>query len=661
MGRMVANPDRRHHSCPLICDRTLGRHRMLVRHVATSAFICTMLAGTTTSTNAQASADVSARYQKREVRIPMRDGTQLFTSIYTPRDTTKRYPVLLMRTPYGVAPYGPDAYPTALGPWKAFQDDGYIFVNQDVRGRYMSEGYYQFMTPYIVDKHGPKDVDESSDTYDTIDWIVTNASPNNGRVGTWGNSAPGFFVAAGLPDAHPAHKAAYPSAPMIDWYMGDDRHHNGALTLAQTFNFLSGFDQPRNGPVTSYPTRPTFGTSDGYNFFLNGAPNARLSPERLMGRVAFWDSIMAHPNYDAYWQKRSIWKHEKNIKPAVLTVGGWYDGEDPYGPLRLNQSLEEMSKSTTRTLVMGPWTHGAWNRTGDDSIGILKFGSKPGQFFRDSIGFPFFSCILKDRCGAALPKVAAYETGANRWRTFDAWPPKAAMGKTLYLAEGGKLSTTKPTARNASDSYVSDPAKPVPYTSALSFGYYSLYPIEDQRFATRHPDVLVYKSEPLTEDMTIAGPISVSLHVATTGTDADFIVKVIDVWPDEEAVGRGAGAPPSAAPRMDGYEQLVKGDVFRARWRRSFEKPEALVPGKPDSIKYDLHDVLHTFKQGHRVMVHVQSTWFPLIDRNPQTFVPNINTAKASDFQKATMTVFRSSAQASRIDVRVLPDVRPIP
>ncbi|MEP6622146.1 MAG: CocE/NonD family hydrolase [bacterium] len=610
--------------------------------------------------NAQSASDVSARYAKREVSITMRDGTKLFTSIYTPRDTAKRYPIMLMRTPYGVAPYGPDAYAPSLGPWKAFQDDGYIFVNQDVRGRYMSEGYYQFMTPYIPVKHGTSDVDESTDTYDTIDWLVKNIAGNNGRVGTWGNSAPGFFVAAGLPDAHPAHKAAYPSAPMIDWYLGDDRHHNGALTLAQTFNFLSGFDQPRTGPVTAYPARPAFGTSDGYNFFLASGPNKNLSPDKLQSRVAFWDSIMVHPNYDAYWQKRSIWKHEKNIKPAVLTVGGWYDGEDPYGPLRLNQSLEEMSAATTRTLVMGPWTHGAWNRGGDDSIGVLKFGSKPGQFFRDSIGVPFFNCILKDKCGPALPKVAAFETGTNRWRTFDAWPPKAAAPRTIYLAAGGKLSYAKPADRDASDSYVSDPAKPVPYTSALSFGYYSLYPIEDQRFASRHTDVLVYKSDPLTEDMTIAGPIGVSLQVATTGTDADFIVKVIDVWPDEEAAGRGAGAG-AGAPKMDGYEQLVKGDVFRARWRRSFETPQAMTPNKADSVKYDLHDVLHTFKKGHRLMVHVQSTWFPLIDRNPQTFVANINTATPADFQKATMTVYRNAAHASHLEFHVLPAPNALP
>ncbi len=592
---------------------------------------------------------VGERYVKREVSVPMRDGTRLFTAIYTPRDTTRTYPILLMRTPYGVAPYGANAYPTSLGPWKALQDDGYIFVNQDVRGRYMSEGYYQFMTPHLAVKRDVTDVDESSDTYDTIDWLIKSVPGHNGRVGTWGNSAPGFFVAAGRPDAHPAHKAAYPSAPMIDWYLGDDRHHNGALTLAQTFNFLSAFDQPRSGLVTSYPTRPTFGTSDGYSFHLRTGPTGSYSADKLLGRVAFWDTIMAHPNYDAYWQRRGIWKHEKNIKPAVLTVGGWYDAEDPYGPLRLNQSLQEMSASTPRTFVMGPWTHGSWNRADNDTLGVLRFESKTGQFFRDSIGFPFFSCILKDRCGAPLPRVAAFQTGANRWRTFDAWPPKGTQSRRLYLRENGGLAFDRPRTRVGADSYVSDPAKPVPYTAALSFGYYPLYPIEDQRFASRRPDVLVYQTAPLDAELTLAGPIGVNLQIASTGTDADFIVKVVDVWPDVPLAGRGATTP------LDGYEQLVKGDVYRARWRRSLETPQPLVPGKPDSVTYVLHDVFHTFKPGHRLMVQVQSSWFPLIDRNPQTFVPNINTAQASDFRPATMTVFRSAERSSHLVLPVLP------
>jgi hypothetical protein len=378
--------------------------------------------------------------------------------------------------------------------------------------------------------------------------------------------------------------------------------------------------------------------------------------------VAFFDSIAAHPDYDAFWQRRAIWKHEKNISPAVMIVGGWYDAEDRYGPLRLHASLREASARTPVTLVIGPWSHGAWNRVDGDVFGPLAFGQKTGTFFRDSLGFPFFSCALKDRCDRRLPNVAVFETGANRWRTFSSWPPPEARRRTLYLREGGGLSW-EPPARAASatrgkgsgvgdadvDTYVSDPAKPVPYTQALSFGYWPGYPTEDQRFAARRPDVLVYETEPLDDDVTIAGPIDVGLHVATSGTDADFIVKVVDVYPDDAPSQHAAG------PVMAGYEQLVHGNVFRARWRRGFEAPRAMVPNRPDSLHFTLEDVMHTFRKGHRIMVQVQSTWYPLIDRNPQTFVPNIYRATAGDFRKATMSVFRSPTRPSGITVRVVP------
>ena len=593
-------------------------------------------------------AEVRARYAKRELRVRMRDGVQLFTTVYAPRDTTRAYPVLLMRTPYSVAPYGADAYPAQLGPWKALQDDGYVFVYQDVRGRYMSEGYYQFNTPHLPVKRGVRDVDESTDTYDTIEWVVRNVPRVEPRVGTWGNSAPGFFVAAGLIDAHPAHVAAYPSAPMIDWWLGDDRHHNGVFALAQTFNFLAGFDQPREGPTTTYPPRPDFGTQDGYAFHLAAGPLSRYSRELLGGRIAFWDSIVAHPDYDAFWQRRGIWRHVKRVKPAVLTVGGWYDAEDRQGPLRLHAALRDSSARTAQTFVMGPWAHGAWNRIDGDVFGPLAFGQATARWFRDSIGTPFFTCALKRRCGAALPKVAMFETGANRWRTLDAWPPREARPRTFWLHEGGRLGDAAP-EREGTDRYVSDPAKPVPYTQALSFGYWREYPTEDQRFASRRPDVLVYRTEPLAEDLTIAGPITVTLHAATSGGDADFVVKVIDAFP------ASAPAQHAAGPRMDGYEQLVHGNVMRMRWRRGFERSIAMTPGQPDSATFALEDVLHTFKRGHRMVVHVQSSWFPLLDRNPQTFVPNIYRAPAADFQPATMTIHRSPARASRLTVEVLP------
>jgi hypothetical protein len=595
---------------------------------------------------------VRERYVKREVRIPMRDGTELFTAIYAPRDTTRSYPILLMRTPYGIAPYGADQYPAQLGPWAGLEQDGYVFVSQDVRGRYMSDGYYQFMTPHVpklVDgPRGPASVDESTDTYDTIDWLVKHVAHNNGRVGTWGNSAPGFFVAAGMIDAHPAHVAAYPSAPMIDWWLGDDRHHNGAFTLAQTFNFLAGFDQPRAGPTTTYPARPAFGTTDGYAFHLAAGPLSRYSKEQLGGRIAFWDSIAAHPDYDAFWQRRGIWRHVKDIKPSVLTVGGWYDAEDRQGPLRLQAALRDSSARTPQTFVMGPWSHGAWNRVEGDTFGPLAFGNRTGAWFRDSIGRPFFACALKQQCGAALPKVAVFATGSNAWRTFDVWPPREAVPTTFYLGDGGRLTREAPT-KAGSDAYVSDPSKPVPYTQAVSLGYWREYPTEDQRFASRRPDVLTYRTEPLAEDLTVAGPIGVTMHVATTGTDGDVIVKVVDVFPDN------APAQTPNGPRMDGYEQLVHGNVFRLRWRRGFERSLPMTPGRADSVAFALEDVMHTFKRGHRLEVQVQSTWFPLIDRNPQTFVPNIYQASERDFRPATMTVFHSPARASRITVGVMP------
>lgn len=597
--------------------------------------------------DADAVAAVKAQYEKRELYLTMRDGTQLFTSIYTPRDASRSYPVMLMRTPYSVAPYGADAYAGSLGPWRRFQDDGYIFVNQDVRGRYMSHGYYQYNTPHLPTKNGPKDVDESTDTWDTIDWIVKNIPGNTGRVGTWGNSAPGFFVAAGMIDAHPGHVAAYPSAPMIDWWLGDDRHHNGAFTSAQTINFLASFGQPRKGPTTTYPARPDPGTQDGYEFHLRQGPLGNYSSGFYKGQVAFFDSIVAHPNYDAFWQSRAIWRHVKNIKPSVMVVGGWYDAEDRFGPIRLYESLKANSASTPTTFVMGPWSHGAWNRVEGDTFGPLAFGTTTGTFFRDSIGYPFMACALKDECGTRPPRVAMFATGSNRWHTFDAWPPAQATRRTLHLRENGTLSWDK-AAKAGSDAYVADPAKPVPYTQTLSFGYAREYPTEDQRFATRRPDVLSYRTAPLTEDVTIAGPIDVKLHVMSSGTDADFVVKVVDVFPDN--------SPPqhSTGPRMDGYQQLVHGNVFRARWRRSLERPQALVANRPDSITFSLEDVMHTFKKGHSIMVHVQSSWFPLVDRNPQTFVTNIYKASASDFRKATMTVFRGPARPSGITVRVL-------
>jgi putative CocE/NonD family hydrolase len=609
-------------------------------------------------------ARIKSRYVKTEVRIRARDGVQLFTSIYAPRDTTRTYPILMSRTPYGIAPYGPDQYPARLGPSPRFSDDGYIFVYQDTRGRFMSEGYFQYMTPHLETKRGAKDVDESSDTYDAIDWLVKNVPHNNGRVGTWGISAPGFFTAAGMIDAHPAHKAASPQAPLIDWYFGDDRHHNGTLTLAQSFNFLMGFARARPEPaVTNYgpPMTMNRDNPDGYRFFLGMGPNKNADEKYFGDKLAFWDSMMVHPNYDAFWQKRSLAPHLKNIKPAVLFVGGWFDSEDPYGPLRASKAMDTLSAETNKTLIVGPWAHGAWANGDLSSFGYIPFGQTTGPFFRDSVEFPFFSCALKDRCGTKLARAIMYETGENKWRTFDQWPPKAVTPRSLYLHANGALSFDAPTERNALDSYVSDPAKPVPYTMATSFGYFRGYPAEDQRFAGARPDVLVYETAPLESDLTLAGQVGVSLKVATSGTDADFIVKVIDVYPNDMPPNPDlpAGMTTIAGQQLAGFQQLVKGDVFRARWRDSYSAPKPMIPGEPASINYQLQDVFHTFKKGHRLMVQVQSTWFPLIDRNPQKYVPNINTAIESDFQKATMSVYRSKDQATFLTLPVLPRIQP--
>ena len=468
---------------------------MLTLRVAASSVTLVCCAALSLTAQNPARADtaavsrVRARYEKTEVRIRARDGTPLFTAIYTPRDTTRTYPIMMERTPYGVPPYGADKYPARLGPSARFSDDGFIFVYEDTRGRFMSEGYFQYMTPHLDVKHGPADVDESTDTYDTIDWLVKNVKGNNGRVGTWGISAPGFFTAAGMIDAHPAHKAASPQAPLIDWYFGDDRHHNGTLTLAQSFNFLMSFARARPGPVENYGPAPTWSREnpDGYRFFLDMGPVKNADDSLLKGSAAFWDTMMVHPNYDAFWKKRSLAPHLRNIRPAVLFVGGWYDGEDPYGPLRASKAMDTLSAGTQKTLIVGPWAHGAWSDGDLSSFGFIPFGQKTGPFFRDSVEFPFFACALKDRCDTKLARAIVYETGANRWRTFDSWPPKTVAPRTIYMSSRGTLSWDPPADAAGADRYVSDPAKPVPYTAATSFGYFRNYPAEDQRFAASRP------------------------------------------------------------------------------------------------------------------------------------------------------------------------------
>ncbi len=589
-------------------------------------------------------------YTKYEHRIPMRDGVRLFTRVYVPKDDSQPWPILLTRTPYALKPYGTENYNDPVGSFRTLAKDGFILVTQDVRGRYGSEGEYLHVRPFNPNK-GPKDTDESSDAYDTIDWLVKNVSNHNGNVGMYGISYPGFYTSMGMIDSHPALKAASPQAPIADWFIGDDLHHNGAFFLSQNFGFFHAFAQRAEDPLHEDLKPFNFKTPDGYDFFLRMGPLANSDKLLLKGRSPEWNEFLAHPTYDAYWQARNIRPHLKNVRCAVMTVGGWYDAEDLFGPLETYRWTERMNPGITNVLIMGPWAHGGWGRGDGAKLGDINFHGKTSEFYREKIELPFFRHFLKGDTNYTPTEAHIFETGTHQWRRFDAWPPKQTTARTLYFHAGGGLGFAAPAdARDTFDEYVSDPAKPVPYTLEPTTGYPRGYPVHDQRFAASRPDVLVYETDPLEEDLTLAGPLKATLHVSTTGTDADWVVKLVDVYagdfPDPK--------PNPASVAMGGYQQLVRGDVFRGKFRNSFEKPEPFTPGEVTKIEFSIPDIFHTFRRGHRVMVQVQSSWFPLVDRNPQTFV-NIPTAKLEDFVKATHRVFRGGNTASSLTVQVLP------
>jgi putative CocE/NonD family hydrolase len=587
---------------------------------------------------AQDTRPIEARYTKTETQVPMRDGKKLFTVVYEPRDTTRRYAVMMTRTPYSVGPYGPTAYPRALGPAPQLGDEGFIFVYQDVRGRFMSEGEFVHMTPW-KGMPGAAQTDESTDAYDTIDWIIKNVRRNNGRVGMWGVSYGGFFTAAALVNAHPALKAASPQAPQADWFMGDDVHHHGTFWLTSAFGFFSTSGRARPAPTSeNRPRSFSMGTDDGYAFFLAMGPLSNADKLYLKGEAPFWNDMMAHGTLDAFWEARKVAPHLTKVTPAVLTVSGWYDANNLHGALRVHEAIARQSPSTSNRIVLGPWSHGQWARGPGDALGDLKFGSNTGDYFRDSIEVPFFRYHLLNTGTLTLPHATVFATGANRWRSFDAWPPKQATAKSIYLQPGGKLSLSAPSARGgaAYDEYVSDPDNPVPFTGDKTTGMRPDYMARDQRFGSSRPDVLVYSSDPLEQDLTVAGSMRPNLFVSTSGTDSDWIVKVIDVDP------------------ATGFQHLVRGDAMRGKFRNSYSTPAPFVPGKVERVAFGTDDVLHTFRRGHRIMVEIQSTWFPLVDRNPQTFV-DIYNAQASDFRKATQRVYHTGAQASRIEVSVVP------
>jgi hypothetical protein len=594
---------------------------------------------------------VRTHFVKQEQRIAMRDGVRLCTVIYSPRDTSQPYPILLNRTPYSVGPYGPDEYRRTLGPNSHFVKGGYIFVYQDVRGCYMSEGKFEDMRPHLSTRNGSRDIDESSDTYDTIDWLVKNIPNNNGRVGLWGISYPGFYAAAGMIDAHPALKAVSPQAPIADWWY-DDFHHHGALFLPHAFNFMANFGQARPELTAKRPYSFPHGTPDGYQFFLDLGPLRNANERYFRDRISFWNRLVEHPNYDDFWKARNLLPHLKKVAPAVMTVGGWFDAEDLYGPLKIYRTVEKENPGIFNVLVMGPWHHGGWENSDGSRLGGISFGARTSHFYQNQIELPFFEHFLKGKGEHRLPEAYVFETGVNRWRQFDHWPPAGVHLKSLHLHPGGRLSfDPNKGEKEEADEFISDPSKPVPFSESITIGMTREYMTDDQRFAARRPDVLVYQTAPLEQEVTLAGPILADLWVSTSGTDSDWIVKVIDVFPADmkEPPGRTASRP------LAGYQMMVRSEVIRGRFRNSHEKPEPFTPNEPARVVLELQDVLHTFPAGHRIMVQIQSTWFPLVDRNPQKFVPNIYLAGEGDFIKTTQRVWRSQKHPSQLKVGVLP------
>lgn len=599
-------------------------------HAALASLVATLCSLTLVAQPPPTPSGAVARtsHTKTEYLVPMRDGTKLFTAVYAPKTCQPGgAPILLQRTPYSVSPYGADNHPTSVGPSPLFMRDGYIVAYQDVRGRYMSEGLWEEVRPHEPHKDAT-DTDESSDAYDTIAWLVAEVPCNNGRVGMWGISYPGFYALAALIDAHPALKAVSPQGPVTDYYLGDDSFHNGAFLLAHNFSFYVDFRPRGPEPQTPQPGKAfAYGTKDGYRFYLDAGPLMAMTQKYGLSGNPYWMQNLEHTAYDDFWKARSIWRHLRNVTPAVLLVGGWYDAEDLSGPLRAFRVLRAESPRTESHLVMGPWTHGGWARGQGTQVGTAQFGQATAQFYRESIEHRFFERHLRGVDGPAVPGATVFETGANRWITAGTWPPSGA-GTAYYLDANGTLSTTSPAQPDAFEEYVSDPASPVPAVGEPAIGMPRDYMASDQRFAATRGDVLVYKGAVLTEDVTVRGPIGVDLRVSTSGTDADFVVKVLDEHP---AGGTDAG-----------MQQLVRGEPFRGKFRKSFESPVPFTPNVPDTIRFDLPDVAHTFRKGHRIVVHVQSSWFPIFDRNPQTFT-DIPTAKPEQFVKATQRVYRAS------------------
>tara|TARA_B100000749_G_scaffold226557_1_gene182179 strand:- start:3543 stop:5417 length:1875 start_codon:yes stop_codon:yes gene_type:complete len=589
---------------------------------------------------------IRANYTKYEYQIPMRDDVKLFTSVYVPNDDSKTYPMMFQRTPYRVAPYGADKYKTRLGPSEDFEKEGFIFVFQDVRGKFMSEGEFVNMRPQDAYKRGNSATDDATDTYDSIEWLVKNVDNNNGNVGMWGTSYPGYYTSVGAINSHPALKAISPQAPIADWFF-DDFHRNGAFVTPMAFIFFDTFDKQRDGQFAYWPKGMDQVTPDGYQFFKDLGPLTNVNEDYFNGERPFWNEIIAHPNYDDYWQSRDLLQHLSKTKPATLVVGGWYDTEDLYGPLYTYQTMSQKNSQSHIKLVMGPWSHGQWNSTkGGASLGEANFGFDTSAWFQKEVLLPFFKQHLKGEGEANLATATMFETGSNRWKKFDTWPPKAGNVQTLYLGNNEQLLDEN-TSKGASE-YISDPNKPVPHSAKVSRGWDKPYMVEDQRFAARRPDVLVFETDVLENDMTIAGAIDLDLWFSTTQTAADIVVKVVDVFPGKDdntnKVDKETG----------NRHELVRWSVIRGRFRESMSEPKPFVANQPTKVTFDLYDILHTFKRGHKLQIQIQSSMFPFIDMNPQHYVDNIFEAKESDYVKAMHTIYHNKDYPSAIRFKTL-------
>ena len=614
---------------------------MPVRRLAALALLLALLAPA-----GLAGQKPSERFTRQQVMIPTRDGTRLNTEIYVPKAATGPLPIILTRTPYGLGHDG-DGFNPALGTsYRELADDGYIFVFQDIRGRFKSDGQFVMLRP-PRDPKDPKAIDEGTDTWDTIEWVLKNVPGHNGRVGMLGVSYGGWLTVMAMLDPHPSLKAVSPQASPADMYLGDDFHHNGAFRLSYGYEYAVLMESSRES------TPVDFDEYDSYEWYLKLGPLSNANAKYLGGKLPSWNDFVAHPDYDAFWQRQGVAKYLTRVTRPTLNVAGWWDQEDFYGPITIYKLLERHDTEGHNSLVVGPWNHGGWSRGDGDKLGRISFGTPTARYYREKIQAPWFAHWLRDAPDPKLPEALVFETGGNQWTSYGTWPPKqVTTTRNLYFQPGGRLSFEPPpdTSSQAADGYISDPAKPVPYRARpipptySRFSTWSTWLVDDQRHAHNRPDVLSWESDALTSDLVISGDLLAEIFASTSGSDGDWVVKLIDVYPEKY----------DDDPSMGGYQLMVANEVFRARYRNSFEKPEPMTPGQVTPLKVDLHGASHRFKAGHRIMVQVQSSWFPLIDRNPQTFVPNIFEARESDFVTATQRVYRSARYPSHLSLPVV-------